>query len=1054
MKKVCFMSATLFLPYMAMAQSTFGAISGKVIFNEKGVYGANISLLDESTQTIIKTSSNKSGAYGFYQLKPSSNYTLKASYPLADTICIQFIQVIVGEDILLNIPFQPKEKQLTPIQVYSSATIKAASSIDLLQNNSIKSNELSRLLMHHPEAYIKTDHSGAPSFSGQNNRFNSYYIDGVLQNDQFGLSPTGTIMGETGNLAAAPESFEQMQLMVSPYDASLGNFTGAAINIVTKSGKNKPYQEAYTTIRSNRNLYKHMGMNIGGPIVYNKLFYFFNFDYTNEYILRPYSIAEYLGETNQINKLNRFKQTMQEKFGYDPGTLDQVVHTTSNKFAIRIDGILNPKNQFVFNFRTTKAFRNSNSASTENMLIYSNNGKIQNQKNVSASLEWKYKINTYTQNRLLLSYNKHSSITNPKNQAFPLIRLLDGDGMIVLGASEETYMNKLSQSNININNRWGILSGKHFFDIGIDADYTVLKNNFMLNGNGQYFYYSISNFLQNRSPAAFSINKLSNIPNQKDVETTLNLFKWAIFINYRMYLNKNIQLHSGLRWNEEQFINSPQSDSFTNNTAIPILSHIHDLQGAISGKLPKLSSTPSPRGFIKIFLPKWNTRIRMGTGIFSGRIPYAWLAGIVSNNGNKIEQYLLKQNQLSNYPFNPNNTLTNFIPPQNHTINKGTVYLSSEKLKLPSLFRVTLNVDKKLTLRTEWSMQLMYFRNLTEFEFPNINIRNAASHFEGPDNRLIHAPTDTLKVPMNQNGTNPYDYIILIKNSNRKNGYGYEMSLQLKRQQQLSSGLIKYLYGKAYSYYDGNYSIALNHWKLMEQTNGRNHISLSTSDFSKGHRIYAEYQIQIKQQKNKRFSGSIHYNGQSGSPFSFVYGKGNLSGDDITSTGYDLIYIPREAEINQMYFEPILKNASYYDSDQQKEALNDFINENKYLQKRRGLYAERNGSRAPFIHRIDLKANWYIPIKIHTEKLHLNISFEILNAANLFNSKWGEQLQVPGDRMKLISFLGFRNNQLLIPIYSFDPTLLEKSIYELNNSLNPANSGNWMIQLGCRLSFY
>ncbi len=65
MKKVCFMSATLLLPYMAMAQSTFGAISGKVIFNEKGVYGANISLLDESTQTIIKTSSNKSGAYGF-----------------------------------------------------------------------------------------------------------------------------------------------------------------------------------------------------------------------------------------------------------------------------------------------------------------------------------------------------------------------------------------------------------------------------------------------------------------------------------------------------------------------------------------------------------------------------------------------------------------------------------------------------------------------------------------------------------------------------------------------------------------------------------------------------------------------------------------------------------------------------------------------------------------------------------------------------------------------------------------------------------------------------
>lgn len=1043
------------MPYMVLAQSTYGSISGKVTYKEKLVYGANIILIDESTETIVKTTSNKSGAYGFYQLKPSSNYSLKASYPLADTIYIQFIQVIVGEDLLLNIPFQPKVNYLNPIQVNSTQNQnKAASSIDLLKNTSIKSNELSRLLMHHPEAYLKTDHSGAPSFSGQNNRFNSYYIDGVLQNDQFGLSPTGTIMGESGNLAAAPESFEQMQLLVSPYDASLGNFTGAAINIVTKSGKNKPYQEAYTTIRSNRHIYKHMGMSIGGPIVYNKLFYFLNTDQFDEYISQPYSIHEYRGETNQVNKLNRFRQTMQERFAYDPGILDQVAHTSSNKLAIRIDGILNPKNQFIFNFRATKAYRNYNPSSTESMLIYSNNGKTQNQKNVTASLEWKYKINTNTQNRFLISYNNHSSITNPKHQAFPLIRLLDGDGMIVLGASEETYINRLSQSSVNINNRWSILSGKHFVDIGIDADYTILKNNFMLNGNGQYFYYSMSNFLQNRNPVEFIINKLSKTENQNDLETTLNLFKWALFFNYKINLNKHIQLHSGVRWNDERFLNSPQMDSFTNNTAIPILSQVHDVQEAISGKLPKLFSRPSPRFFFKMFLPKWNTHLKIGTGIFTGRIPYAWLAGILSNNGNKIEQYISKQDQIRNYPFNPNNTLVNFIPPQNYTINKGTVYLSSAKLQLPTLFRATLNLDKKINANTDWSIQLMYFRNLSEIEFPNINIRNASSHFEGPDTRLIHAPTDTLKVPMKQDGSNPYDHIILIKNTNNKNGYGYEMSIQLKHQQPHSNGMIKYLYGKAYSIYDGNYSIVLNHWKLMEQTNGRNHISLSNSDFSQGHRIYAEYQIQIKQRKNKRFSGSIHYNGQSGAPFSFVYGKGNLSGDDLTSTGYDLIYIPREAEINQMYFEPIYKKDSYYTSDQQKEALNIFIHSNKYLQKRRGFYAERNGSRAPFIHRIDLKANWYIPVKIHKEKLHLNISFEILNAANLFNSKWGEQLEVAGGRVRLISFHGFRNNQVLIPIYSFDPTLLEKSIFELNNSLNPAKSGNWMFQLGCRLSFY
>ena len=118
------------------------------------------------------------------------------------------------------------------------------------------------------------------------------------------------------------------------------------------------------------------------------------------------------------------------------------------------------------------------------------------------------------------------------------------------------------------------------------------------------------------------------------------------------------------------------------------------------------------------------------------------------------------------------------------------------------------------------------------------------------------------------------------------------------------------------------------------------------------------------------------------------------------------------------------------------------------------MYAQRNESRAPFTHRIDLKANWYLPIKIHTQKIHLNFSFEILNVANLLNSKWGQQLQVAGGRVKLISFQGFKNNQSLIPIYSFDPSLSSQSIFELNNSLNPANTSNWMFQLGFRLSFY
>lgn len=1055
MRKYYLLSYFILTPYLILAQTTFGSISGKVLFKGKLVNGALISLLDEGTQTILKTSSNQSGAYGFYQLKPSSNYSLQVIYPMADTMRIQFIQIIVGEDLLLNIPLQPKQHELNAVQVNSSAyNNKATSSIDLLKQPSIKVNELSRLLMHQPSALIKNDLSGAVSFSGQNYRYNSYYIDGVLQNDQFGLSPTGTILGESGNLSAAPESFEQMQLLLSPYDASFGNFTGAAINIVTKSGKNKPFQEVYHTIRAHQQLYKHVGLSMGGPIIYNRLFYFINTDQLSESILRNFSISDYLGETNQTNKLHRFRQTMQERFGYDPGTNDQELNNTTRKWAIRIDGILNSNNQFTLNFKFTNAIRSSNMASSANQLIFSNNGKNQFQKNISASIEWKHKMNSTTLNRLLVSYNGHRASTTPKMQAFPLIRLLDGDGMIVLGAPEESFQNTLSQTSFNLNNRWTLLRGNHFFEIGMEADYTQIKNDFMPNGNGQYFYYSLSNFLQNKNPAEFTINQPAAGVDRNAIVANLNIIKWAGFINYKTYFNNNTEVLLGLRWSEERFLNKPQIDSFTNHVALPLIAPIHSLHGASSGQLPILKSIPSPRIHLKWLIPKWNTYLKIGTGIFTGRIPYAWLSGIISNNGNKIDQYMYTQNQISNYPFNPNNTLVNFTPPSIHTINKGTVYLGAEKLQLPSIWRTTISVDKSISSNTAWHVQLMYFKNLTEHGFFNININKPRSNLTGADTRLIHGPTDTLKIPIQQDGTNPYDHIILINNTYNQKGYGYEMSIQLKNQQVLSNGLIQYSYGNSFSLFDGNYSIPVNHWKLMEHVKDRNQLSLSVSDFSQGHRIYAEYQIQIKQKNKKRLSCSIHYNGQSGTPFSFVYGKGNLTGDEPSSTGYDLIYIPRESEINQMYFEPIFKKTVYYTSDQQKEALNSFIDANKYLQKRRGNYAERNGSRAPFTHRVDLKANWYIPIKIHNQKIHFNLSLEILNLANLLNSKWGEQLQVTGGRVKLISFQGFQNNQWLIPIYSFDPSFLEKSIFEPQSALNPSKSSNWMFQLGFRLSFY
>jgi hypothetical protein len=97
-----------------------------------------------------------------------------------------------------------------------------------------------------------------------------------------------------------------------------------------------------------------------------------------------------------------------------------------------------------------------------------------------------------------------------------------------------------------------------------------------------------------------------------------------------------------------------------------------------------------------------------------------------------------------------------------------------------------------------------------------------------------------------------------------------------------------------------------------------------------------------------------------------------------------------------MNFIPLIKKDRYYTIDQQKEALTHYIANDEYLEKRRGQYAERNGSRSPFNHRFDIKVHYQFPIKITTQLIRCSVAIALLNAANLFNKNWGEQLLVPG----------------------------------------------------------
>ena len=82
-------------------------------------------------------------------------------------------------------------------------------------------------------------------FAGANNRYNSFQIDGAMNNDVFGLLPMERTEDKLALNRFSLETIEQIQINIAPFDVRQSGFTGGGINAITKSGTNKFHGSAY-----------------------------------------------------------------------------------------------------------------------------------------------------------------------------------------------------------------------------------------------------------------------------------------------------------------------------------------------------------------------------------------------------------------------------------------------------------------------------------------------------------------------------------------------------------------------------------------------------------------------------------------------------------------------------------------------------------------------------------------------------------------------------------------------------------------------------------------
>ena len=386
-------------------------------------------------------------------------------------------------------------------------------------------------------------------------------------------------------------------------------------------------------------------------------------------------------------------------------------------------------------------------------------------------------------------------------------------------------------------------------------------------------------------------------------------------------------------------------------------------------------------------------------------------------------------------------------------INKEPLNLMSSTFTMPKLFRTSLTLEKKFT--NGWSLiwEAMFSKNLSEIFYTNLNLLPPIDKAVGPDNRNIYSISNNGKIPLNADGSNPFDYAILLGNNKGEKGYSQQLTTTLTKKMRAGWALeINYSIGNAQAVNDGTASVNVNQWKFNETVNGKNLLSLSQSDFSSGHRIFVWANKKITgDNKKMAFTISLVYTGQTGSPFSFVYGGFSMVRDAGIFGNEDLVYIPSTDDLTKMSFLPNIFNGIVYTAEQQIESFEKYIQSNDYLKSRRGMYAERNGSRLPFSHTIDIKMKQDFFLKIGKGHYQIQLSLDIFNLANLINSNWGWRYLLPNDQYELLSFAGYKSNPDFTPQYRFNPQILQMTPWDVSQSTSPAYSSLWTGQMGFRL---
>jgi carboxypeptidase family protein/TonB-dependent receptor-like protein len=844
------------------------------------------------------------------------------------------------------------------------------------------------------------------SGGGVDFRLNDFLANGVSERSLGGSQPPEF----AGGKSLPFEAVREYQVLLAPFDVRYGNFAGAMVNAVTRSGTNGFQASGFGYGRSDAlarggdlavSPYEQWqyGASLSGPIHRDRAQFLFasEFDRVSSPMVGPF-VGQTTGASPPVPVSNadlaRLESILQQ-YGLKSGSGGPLPnrHRLRNLYG-RLDAAL-PK----WNSRAVLWVNDSDAwdeafdrADSPEFFALSSNATEQSlgTRTIALQLYSTMRRPGGGHNELSLSRRTISLQSTPDVRQ-PIVQVVvpattEGVTTVVTGTPTEAQGQGIKSWDLNLRDDLTLpLGASHVASVGLEVERFHLETSSLEDTFGTWTFLSLDS-LEAGQAERFELGRdfgSAGVP--------ISGGQLAAYVGDHWRIGERLSLTLGLR-----------ADRLTVSGRAPYNPTVDSVFSRRTDQLPSGTVHLSPRiGFTWDLHGTGRDQVRGGLGIFTGRPPLAWFHVPLQNYGVGIGtlQCGTAEDDLGPPPpFEPDPLSPPIACADGAGLSDpppGDVELVDPDLRMARTLRGVLAYERRLPGGLLGTVEGLVTRNLSDFLFVNLNL--AGPQAVDRRGRVLYGSIDSLGRSRPARVTNTYPSVVELRNVSRN--HSVQVTASLTRQFEGGfAAMASYTWTQVR---DVQTPLRINNRGLVNWSSRA--ISGRHEDLSPGislndvpHRVVLAGTWRAPWRKWLT-EISLLYVGESGSPFTFRAGGSGGRGDLNADGGLnDPVYVPRSALdpaeilLTGLSSEPDADNSPAAQEARvlsQGLAFDRFIQSFACLHRQRGRILERNSCREPWAHSTAASLRQMIPIGNQT----LQVQLDVFNLLNLLNGEWGRR---------------------------------------------------------------